>query len=192
MSDQGTVGGGSVSPMGSGTPGAQGAMHAIKDEAKRVVGDAREGTATIASQAQGQAAEAVGRTQKQTAERLMSLASALRQAGDQLERDDAASFGRYAGLAADQVQRASDYLQGKDLGELTRDTETFARRHPDLFLGGAFLAGVMLARFLKSSPDGENGESTVSTAAEGQPFNAPHFADETPASTAGAATSGGL
>jgi hypothetical protein len=31
------------------------------------------------------------------------------------------------------------------------DAETFARRHPDLFLGGTFVAGLLLARFLKSS-----------------------------------------
>jgi hypothetical protein len=44
-----------------------------------------------------------------------------------------------------------------------RDTESFARRRPEVFLGGTILAGLMLARFLKASaPDtaaGSNGSS---------------------------------
>jgi len=51
------------------------------------------------------------------------------------------------------VDRVSRYLRDKDLPALVRDTEGFARRHPDLFLGGSLVAGVLLARFLKSSAD---------------------------------------
>ena len=123
----------------------------VKDEAQRLASEAKEGTARVASQAREQATALVDRTKDQTAERLGSLATALRQAAQSLERDDAAGFGRYAGMAADQVEKVADYVGGKDLRELVRDTQTFARRHPDLFLGGAFVAGVMLARFIKSS-----------------------------------------
>jgi hypothetical protein len=111
----------------------------------------------VASQARDQATQLVDRTKDQTAQRLGSLASALRQAARQLESDDAAAFGRYAGLAAEQVDKAADYVGGRDLRDLVRDTGTFARRHPDLFLGGAFVAGVMLARFIKSSRGPDHG-----------------------------------
>ena len=147
MNEQGTYGG--VTPP-AGTTGG-GAADVVKDEVQRLASDARTGTARVASQARDQAGELVNRTKDQTAQRLQSLASALREAGRQLESQDEAGFGRYAGLAADQVEKASGYLGGKDLGELVRETQTFARRHPDLFLGGAFLAGVMVARFIKSS-----------------------------------------
>jgi hypothetical protein len=141
---------------GTGT-GAAGVM---KDEAQRLASDAREETSRVASQARELATQMASRATQQTAQRLTSLASALRQAGRQLEADDAAGFGRYAGMAADQVEKASGYLEGKDLGQLVRDTQTCARRHPDLFLGGAFVAGVMLARFIKSSaPPAEMGSA---------------------------------
>ena len=147
MNEQGTYGG--VSQATGTTAG--GAAGVVKDEVQRLASEARSETARVASQARDQAGELVNRTKDQTAQRLTSLANVLRQAGQQLESEDAAGFGRYAGLAADQVEKASGYLSGKDLGELVRDTQTFARRHPDLFLGGAFLAGVLVARFIKSS-----------------------------------------
>ena len=147
MNEQGTYGG--VSQATGTTAG--GAAGVVKDEVQRLASEAKTGTARVASEARDQAGELVNRTKDQTAQRLTSLANVLRQAGQQLESEDAAGFGRYAGLAADQVEKASGYLSGKDLGELVRDTQTFARRHPDLFLGGAFIAGVMVARFIKSS-----------------------------------------
>jgi hypothetical protein len=143
MNEQGTFGANASQPGG--------AAEAVKDEAQRLASDAKQETARVASMARDQATQLVDRTKDRTAQQLGSLATALRQAARSLDQDDAAGFGRYAGLAADQVDRAADYVGGKDLRELVRDTETFARRHPDLFLGGAFVAGVMLARFIRSS-----------------------------------------
>ena len=172
MNEQGTFGTGN--PQGT-TPGT--AAEAVKGEAQRLASEAKQETARVASQAREQATALVDRTKDQTAHRLGSLAVALRQAGQSLEKDDAAGFGRYAGLAADQVEKVADYVGGKDLRELVRDTQTFARRHPDLFLGGAFVAGVMLARFIKSSaPDPEPHSSGDLRYASGaaEPFNPPH------------------
>jgi hypothetical protein len=174
----------------SGTTGTS-PSGAVKDEVQRLATEAREETARVASQARSQATELASRATEQTVRRLGSLATALRQAGQQLETDDAAGFGRYAGMAADQVEKVSGYLDGKDLGQLVRDTQTFARRHPDLFLGGAFVAGVMLARFIKSSAP-ETREMEISGYQPGyqgyqrdyqpgnQPFNPPHFAGDSP------------
>ena len=176
MNEQGTFG--ATGSPATGTAGG-GAAGVVKGEAQRLASEAKEGTARVASQAREQATALVDRTKDQTAQRLGSLATALRQAGQSLEKDDAAGFGRYAGLAADQVEKVADYVGGKDLRELVRDTQTFARRHPDLFLGGAFVAGVMLARFIKSSaPESEpsySGDLRYGTGAA-EPFNPPHVA----------------
>lgn len=161
MNEQGTYGAGSP---------VTGAAGVVKDEVQRLAAEAREGSARVAFQAKEQASQLASRATEQTAQRLNSLATALRSAAQQLETDDAAGFGRYAGIAADQVDKVSGYIEGKDLGQLVRDTQTFARRHPDLFLGGAFVAGVMLARFIKSSAP-----ETGTASAGSPPFNAPHF-----------------
>jgi len=80
------------------------------------------------------------------------LAEALREAGRKLnEGEQGGDFGRYADRAAGQVERLSTYLRDNDLRGFVRDTENFARRRPEVFLGGALLAGLALARFLKAS-----------------------------------------
>jgi hypothetical protein len=93
----------------------------------------------------------------QAVQKLGSFAGAIREAGRKLQDEDQESFGRYADQAATQMEKVSNYLREKDVSTFIRDTETFARRRPDLFLGGTFLAGLLLARFLKSSsPEGGN------------------------------------
>jgi hypothetical protein len=137
---------------------------AIKDDTRRLAHDAREGTAQVASRALEEAGHRVTSRKDEAASQVGTLASAVRQAGQRLESDDAALFGRYAGVAADELDKVSSWLRGRDLQTIMRDTETFARRHPDLFMGGAFVAGIMLARFLKSSAPAESGEQAPAVA----------------------------
>lgn len=133
-------------------PPATGVAQEAKEQAKNLAHDAKEQAKSAANQARDHVQELVGRQKDQAAERLGSLAGALREAGRKLnEGEQAGDFGRYADRAAEQVERLSTYLRDHDARSFVRDTETFARRRPDLFLGGTFIAGLMLARFLKAS-----------------------------------------
>jgi len=138
----------------------------MKDQAKDVAQDAKEQVKSLASDAKDQAKDVanqardhvqqlVGQQKDQAADRLGSLAAALREAGHKLnEGQQAGDFGHYADRAAGQVERLSRYLRENDLSGFVRDTESFARRRPEVFLGGTLIAGLMLARFLKAStPD---------------------------------------
>lgn len=133
----------------------QGVLGQAKTEAKNLVSEAKDQTKQVAGQARDQVQELVGRQKDQAAEKLGGLAGALREAGQKLqESEQGRDFSRYADQAAQQVEKLSTYLKDNDLRGFVRDTETLARRRPELFLGGTFLAGLMLARFLKaSSPD---------------------------------------
>jgi hypothetical protein len=53
--------------------------------------------------------------------------------------------------AAGEVDRASRYLRRSELRDVVRDLEDLARRRPAAFVGGSFAAGLVLARFFKSS-----------------------------------------
>ena len=128
-----------------------------KEQVKDLAHQAKDQTLDLAHQATDQVSQMVEQQKKQAAERLGGLAGALHEAARKLEEKDADGFGRYAHRAADQVDRASRYLKEKDLRSFVRDAEGFARRHPDLFLGGTLIAGVLLARFLKSSADRSEG-----------------------------------
>jgi hypothetical protein len=48
-------------------------------------------------------------------------------------------------------------MREKDPAEMVHDAERFARRNPTAFVGGAFVLGLALARFLKSSGEGHYG-----------------------------------
>jgi hypothetical protein len=132
-----------------------------KDQAKSLASDAKEQVKDAANQARDHVQTLVGEQKDQAAERLTSLAGALREAGRKLnEGQQAGDFGQYADRAAQQVERLSNYLRDSELRDFVRDTENFARRRPEVFLGGTLIAGLMLARFLKaSSPEQGRGSS---------------------------------
>jgi hypothetical protein len=93
------------------------------------------------------------------ARRLSSVGSALRQAARSLDEDDRAAVGHFAEQMADRVERFSHYLRDADLNELLSGFEHWARRNPALFLGGCAAGGLLLARFLKSSPQRRHAEN---------------------------------
>lgn len=125
-----------------------------KEQVRHLADEARRETSKVAGQAGDYVSNLVSRQKDQAADSLGGVAGAIRDVGNRLqEQDQAAGVGQYAMRAADQVDRLSNYLRDRDLNTFFRDTETFARRHPDVFLGGTFLAGLLLARFLKSSSD---------------------------------------
>ena len=119
---------------------AQGVARKAAEQASRLAHQAGEGVE-----------EAVGRRKEQAADRIAAVASAVREAARSLHQQDPNGFARYADTAAQQLERASGYLRERDLRGMLREAEGFARRRPELFLAGSVLAGLALARFLKSS-----------------------------------------
>ena len=138
-----------LNPSGEPSVGQQ-----AKEQVRNLAEEAKRETSKAAGQAGDYVSGLVSRQKDQAADHLGGVAGAIRDVGNRLqEQDQAAGVGQYAMRAADQVDRLSHYLRDRDLKTFFRDTETFARRHPDVFLGGTFLAGLLLARFLKSSSD---------------------------------------
>jgi hypothetical protein len=89
---------------------------------------------------------------RRAAERLGTLSGVLRDAAQKLGHDELGNrVGRYAHRAADQVDSMSSYLRTAELQTFVRDTGQLARRRPEIFIGGAFLAGLLAARFLRAS-----------------------------------------
>jgi len=126
---------------------------------KETFGQAKESTGKVATQALGQvkdkAASVIDEQKTSIATGLTSVADGIRQVGENLRSDDqnqvAAIAGKYGESLADQVEKFSNYINQKEIKELARDVEQFARRNPALFIGGALALGILAARFLKSS-----------------------------------------
>jgi len=154
MAKRDDLGGGNPAAGPQGDPSDQESVtQQAKDQAKDLARQAKDQTSKAASQAKDQVSRMVTQRKDEAAQRLGSFAGVLRDAAGRLNEQDENGFGQYADRAAEQVERLSNYLRDRDVSSFLRDSETFARRHPDVFLGGAFLAGLVLARFFKASGD---------------------------------------
>jgi hypothetical protein len=133
----------------------EGTVKQAKERMKSLASEVKDRTRKVAEQARGQVQELVEDQKEQAAAGLGSVAEALREAGRKLEeKDPNVPLGRYADRAAGQVDRLSTYLREHDLSDAVHDVKELTRRRPALVLGGSFLAGLMLARFLTGSRSG--------------------------------------
>jgi hypothetical protein len=85
------------------------------------------------------------------ANQLHGLAEALHDAAGHLHHKGGDFAARTADRAATGLDRFAERLERSTLRDMMRDTEHYAQRRPDVFLGSAFALGFMAARFLKSS-----------------------------------------
>ncbi len=108
------------------------------------MGRVRERTAAQLSDQKDRAIDGLG-----------SAARAVRQSTQQLREQHHETVAGYVEQAADQIERISKRLREKDVGELLEDAQRLARRQPALFVGSAFVLGLLSARFLKSSREEE-------------------------------------
>ena len=117
---------------------------------------ARQTASGVVGAVQQQAVSRLDKQKEHAAEELASVAGTVREMGEQLKQPEHGAVAQYAAhygdVAADQLQQVSAYLRQHDVKQLVREVENFARREPLLFSGGAFVLGLIGARFLKSKP----------------------------------------
>lgn len=130
-------------PRGETSAAVGEATTAAKETVREATSAARE---AATSRAQGLVES--GKTVAAT--RMEGVANALRNASSQMQGEQQA-LASYAQRAADAVENASRSLREQDVDALLESAERFARRNSAAFLGGAFVAGFALARFLKAS-----------------------------------------
>lgn len=92
---------------------------------------------------------------------LASIADSVRQVSDNLRgpdvQDGISKFaGEYSEAAAEKIEGVANYFEKKNVREMYGDLENFARRNPAAFVGGAFVLGLLAARFLKSGSRSTN------------------------------------
>jgi hypothetical protein len=86
----------------------------------------------------------------QAASGVESVADSIRRVSTDMmvEQPQIAEF---ASTAADQAAALAGYLRENDMRQIVGNVESFARRQPLLFIGGAFLIGVAASRFIKAA-----------------------------------------
>jgi ElaB/YqjD/DUF883 family membrane-anchored ribosome-binding protein len=133
------------------------------DAATEVKQKVEETASTLVTQAQ-QVASQVASTQvssqkERAASTLDAVAKTLYETGAGI-REQQPQIAGIADEAASRVVDASAYLREHDLRDLVKETESFARREPLIFLGAAFALGFVAARFIKASAPDQSRSST--------------------------------
>jgi hypothetical protein len=184
-----------TSPQGSsfGQGGGQG-----------ISGGSGAGTATArsfidqAKETAGQAYEAVTEKASTTLDQrkttltsgLTTVADSVRQVSQNLgsSKTDsglAEAAAKYTDTAAQKLQDVAGYFENRNVREMARDLEGFARRNPAVFFGAAFGLGMLAARFFKSTPvhyseGGAGREFATSGASMDRQLNPPSSTGGTP------------
>ena len=130
----------------------------IKTQADKIVGQAKEKAVGVLDEQKSKVSDG-----------LSSVADSIRQVGENLRGEAngqnavSQTTARYGETLAEKIEEFSGYIENATIRDLTRDIERFARRQPALFVGGAFLVGVLATRFLKTSaPQNQTRQNSVS------------------------------
>jgi len=129
----------------------------VKETARGLYDSAKSTAGQAFGAATKRATEALDEKKVTVASGLTSVADSIKQVGDNLNTSTeetnpiAETAAKYTNSLAQQIEHLSGYFERKDVREMVRDVEGFARRHPAYFIGGAVALGFLAARFLKSS-----------------------------------------
>ena len=114
------------------------------------------------------------------AEGLGGIAQVFRNAGNEM-RSENETIASYVDMAGDRLREWADTVRERGVEEMLDDVQDYARRRPAVFIGGALLVGLGLARFLKSSSEQRmsstrmrtprSGGTGMPTYAAGEPFD---------------------
>lgn len=140
-------------------------LETLGNAAAPIVDQAKQQAQKVIEHTQRSAGEAIGQARTKTtswietqldmaADNLNNVAGAVRDTGAQLRTQDPKNLAQIADLAsgaAEAVENVSTRLRDATVDDMIAETSQLARQQPALFIGGAFVIGFLLARFLKST-----------------------------------------
>jgi hypothetical protein len=137
-------------PNGSTTAAGSGAAYSAANG--KTNGGANGGNASsgLLGGIQQRVTSRVDEQKNRAADGIGGIADVIRNATDELRTENEA-LASYVDMASDQMRKFADQIRERGVGDMMDDVSRFARRRPALFIGGAFLVGIGIARFLKSS-----------------------------------------
>lgn len=119
----------------------------------------RHSATDAVQQARSMVRDAAEQQKHRAAEGIQGFARSLHDMARNLDSEHQDIPARYTHLAAEQLERTAQALDRRSMEEMLTDVERFARRRPAVFIGSAFAAGFLVARFLKSSQSAEAGST---------------------------------
>jgi glucan phosphorylase len=113
-------------------------------------------TQQVAQQATNQATSQLNTQKGRAVQSLSQVSDALEQTSQRLRTQQQGPAAELVAQASQRLDRLAGYLDQRDVTQLIAELEDTARAQPALFLGGAFVLGLLAARFLKSSSPPDN------------------------------------
>lgn len=150
----------------SGAGGMASAKSSLKATARDAASQVKSAATSAADRVRSDAERFASDKKSATAERIGHYGSAIRESARSLEDTDP-NIAWFTHQAADRLEHAADYLRNRDFSQLRNDTEEMARRHPALFFGGLFAAGLLLGTIMKSTSRRLTDSSSSMTGEEG-------------------------
>jgi hypothetical protein len=113
---------------------------------------AKEKAADVAREAKQRGKQRAEQGKEAASDRIQSFAGAVEDVAARLgERDP--TLADFANTLAQRATQLADNLRSRNIDDLARDAQEFARRSPALFFAGSVVAGVVLARLMKLSAE---------------------------------------
>ncbi len=126
------------------------AKEAIAQTARDAAAKLRSAAGDATSVAREEASRLAAEKKAAAAARVGGYSAALHESARSLEEQDP-NIAYFTHRAADKLQGVADYLRARDFGMLREDCGHFARRHPAVFYGGLFFAGLLAGNLLKAT-----------------------------------------
>jgi cell division septum initiation protein DivIVA len=143
-----------------------------QQHAQQAVQQAQESAGQVVSQVRDQIVSRLQEQKDSTSQGLGLVGQSLRQTSGQLHQQGQHLLGGYAETVAEQAERLVGYLNERDVARIGQEVAEFGRSRPEVFLGAAFVVGLLSARFFKSTsqpqlPPGSSGAGPSGSGSSG-------------------------
>jgi len=127
----------------------------LKQKASEATEQLKNKGSEALNQVRDQAHEIASQQRDHLLDRLDRCSAASRKAAEQLRTDNDSTMADYVETIAEQIDRGKEYLRERQFSQMIEDAENYARRRPEVFFTGMFVAGLILTRFMKASTRSE-------------------------------------
>lgn len=128
-----------IDPVPGQSPPADSTAEAVRAGGERMLADAKAKVLDAAEIQRRRAADAV-----------RGMAGTLHRVASDLKPENE-TMGRYTDMAAERLDQFAGYLRGTHWSDVLTEAEDLARRQPAWVVGGAMVAGFVLARAIKNA-----------------------------------------
>ena len=126
--------------------GVRGATDELKSQAAEL-------TRAVTESVKEQAEQVFDRQRDRTARRVSKLGRVVHQAAHGLHAVRMDAVADYVDSAGGQFERAADYIQDRDFGEVLEDAGALVERNRPVVVTGLFIAAFLAGRFLKATAE---------------------------------------